>query len=143
MAQSGPKDVMVQQRWPPKKGALQVTVKEDHHGTRQRYTILTFVQSWMTVGGTPPKCALLFKADDGARMRHGLELPPWMLLQFQDKGSYRTSDVIDVLRWGLDMQHDHKTVSLCSWTGILRIWLQTCRTRYNQWDMWCCIMAEV
>jgi hypothetical protein len=43
------------------KGARQVVVREDHGGTRQRYTILTSVPSWDFVG-RPPPVAVLFKA---------------------------------------------------------------------------------
>lgn len=46
-------------------GAARVSAREDHHGTRQRYTIMTTVQSWTTDGGLPPKCAVLFKANSG------------------------------------------------------------------------------
>ena len=51
-----------------RKGARKVGAREDHHGTRQRYTVMTTVQSWPSpVGGMPPKTAVLFKADNGAR----------------------------------------------------------------------------
>ena len=50
-------------------GARRVGAREDHAGTRQRYTVMTAVQSWRTVGdgGMPPKCAVLFKAASGTR----------------------------------------------------------------------------
>ena len=51
-----------------RKGARKIGAKEDHHGTRQRYTVMTTVQSWpRPVDADPPKIALLFKADNGIR----------------------------------------------------------------------------
>ena len=61
-----------------RKGTRKVGAREDHHGTRQRYTVMTTVQSWpcpvdpVTGGVTPPKMAVLFKADNGARSSAGL-----------------------------------------------------------------------
>ena len=91
-----------------RKGARKVGAREDHHGTRQRYTVMTTVQSWprpfdATTGGlTPPKMAVLFKADSGSRIRKGMMVPPWLLLQFQERGSYRTEDVLQFLDWALE-----------------------------------------
>ena len=51
-----------------RKGARQIGAKEDHHGTRQRYTVMTTVQSWPSaVDADPPRIAFLFKADNGTR----------------------------------------------------------------------------
>ena len=70
-----------------RKGTRKVGAKEDHAGTRQRYTIMSTVQSWTDAdvlpGGVPlaadagvlhdgvprvvPKCAVLFKATSGTR----------------------------------------------------------------------------
>ena len=84
-----------------RRGASKVGAKEDHHGTRQRYTIMTSVQSWPLASGEVPKLALLFKAENGERILGGLSPPPWMLLQAQEKGSYRTEDCIEFLKWAL------------------------------------------
>ena len=47
-----------------RRGATVVGSKEDHHGTRQRYTVMTGVESWHVPGADePPRCAVLFKAD--------------------------------------------------------------------------------
>ena len=81
------------------KGSRVVAAKEDHNGTRQRYSLLTFVQSWSDP--TPPKLCVLFKADRGDRILKELSWPDWMLVQTQAKGSYRAEDVIDALQWGI------------------------------------------
>ena len=84
-----------------RKGASRVGAKEDHHGTRQRYTIMSTVQSWTVDGGAVPRIAVLFKADSGERVLSGLSPPPWLLLQTQERGSYRTEDVVAFLEWTL------------------------------------------
>ncbi len=85
------------------KGSRKVTTKTDHNATRQRYTVLTFVQSWPSTPDNPPKCAILFKASsDARRLRAALHAPPGMLLQFQERGSYRTADVVEALDWALE-----------------------------------------
>jgi hypothetical protein len=38
----------------------------------------------------------------GVGIRAALELPPWILLQFQECGSYRTEDCLDFLDWALE-----------------------------------------
>ena len=35
-------------------------------------------------------------------IRAGLEAPPWLLVQFQERGSYRTEDVLEFLEWALE-----------------------------------------
>ena len=48
--------------------SCKVGARQDHAGTRQRYSLMTTVQSWPPpVGAGPPKMAVLFKADSGAR----------------------------------------------------------------------------
>lgn len=81
------------------RGSRVVAAKEDHNGTRQRYSLLTFVQSW--TDPTPPKLCVLFKADRGDRILKELSWPEWMHVQTQAKGSYRAEDVIDALEWGV------------------------------------------
>ena len=47
-----------------RKGSRVVGAREDHHGTRQRYTIMTSVLSWThKTDNEPPPCALLFKGE--------------------------------------------------------------------------------
>ena len=45
-----------------RRGATNVGSREDHHGTRQRYAVMTSVLSWKR-DGQPPPCAVLFKGD--------------------------------------------------------------------------------
>ena len=85
-----------------RKGSRAVGAKENHAATRNRYTILTFVPSWASAGPEPPPVAVLFKAaGGGARLARELEVPPWMKLQFQEKGSYRADDVVEAIQWAL------------------------------------------
>ena len=80
-----------------RRGAQRVTVKKSHAATRDRYTILTWLTSWPDPAGAPP-VGVLFKASSGERIRAGLAVPDWMLLQFQRKGFFRVQDVIDALQ---------------------------------------------
>ena len=84
-----------------RKGHRRVTVAENFHATRSRYTICTIVQSWRRARGEPPKVAVLFKGKRGSKLADGISAPHWMLIQFQEKGSYRSEDVVDFLEWAL------------------------------------------
>ena len=84
-----------------RKGARACGAKENHAASRDRYTIFTFVQSWPLAAGSPPPVAVLFKAASGVRIAQALEHPPWMKLQFQERGSYRAEDVVEALTWAL------------------------------------------
>lgn len=85
-----------------RRGTKVIATKSDHAGTRQRYTLLTFVQSAPPPDGQPPPLAILFKGSRAApRLRAQLDAPPWLLLQFQERGSYRAEDVVDALEWSL------------------------------------------
>ena len=35
-------------------------------------------------------------------IRAGLDVPDWLLVQFQERGSYRTEDVLEFLDWALE-----------------------------------------
>jgi len=35
-------------------------------------------------------------------IRAALDAPPWLLVQFQERGSYRTEDVLEFLEWALE-----------------------------------------
>ena len=85
-----------------RKGSRIVTTKTAHDDSRDRYTILTFVQNYSPPEGEQRKVAVLFRASkDAPRIRAALSHPPFMLVQFQEKGSYRVRDVLDALDWAL------------------------------------------
>ena len=84
-----------------RKGKREVAAKENHNATRDRYTILTYVPSWDMPDDKPPPVGLLFKSRTGERLRRELRWPAWMNLQFQEKGSYRSTDVVDALKWAI------------------------------------------
>ena len=51
--------------------------------------------------GDPRNIAILFKADEGSRVKAALELPPKTLVQTAPKGSYRVPQVVEFLKWDL------------------------------------------
>ena len=84
------------------RGARKVAVKENVPMTRARFTGMTRCR-WPTPPGDGKEIAVLFKASGGGhRIRSGLRVPPGVLLQFQEKGSYRLEDVLEYLEWILD-----------------------------------------
>jgi len=100
-------------------------VKENHAHTRARYTVLTTVQSFPTPtapgAAAVPSIAVLFKAAaDGTvkpKLRDSEALPPWMLLQTQENGSYRSGDVVEALDWILPKaeQDSESIVVILDW----------------------------
>ena len=89
-----------------RKGGSQPSVREIFAHTRQRYSILTSVPSWgHGHADLPPKVAILFKAmPNGAvikDLRASTRLKPWMKVQVQENGSYRSEDVVEALDWML------------------------------------------
>jgi len=89
-----------------KKGGSQPSVREIYAHTRQRYSILTSVQSWdNTDQDNPPKIAILFKATPNGTVIKNLRdcghLKPWVKVQVQENGSYRSEDVVEALDWML------------------------------------------
>lgn len=102
-----------------RRGAKTVTTKTDHTGIRQRYTICTCVQSWPSTADDPPRCAVMFKGSSGpaGTIRDGLQRPEWLLIQVQEKGSYRTEDVLAFLEWALPQARDasESTILLLDW----------------------------
>ena len=94
-----------------KKGGCQPTVREDFNQTRERYSILTAVQSWgHTDPDVPPKVAILFRAKpEGTvikRLRQASHLKPWMKVQVQEHGSYKSVDMVEALDWMLPTAAD-------------------------------------
>ena len=110
-----------------KKG-IAPTVRENFAQTRERYTILTVVPLNCCVGddvegdgAKMPRIEVLFKAENGARIRAAVEkefvMPHWMKMRFQVKGSYRSEDVCEALEWILPQAQssEESIVVLLDW----------------------------
>ena len=83
-------------------------MREDYNATRERYTILTSVPSWRHTANPndPPKMAVLFKGKkESGRIKTNIlndfQCPEWMMIQVQEKDSYRSEDVCELLEWAL------------------------------------------
>ena len=84
------------------RGSRKVVVKENVPMTRARFTAMTRCR-WPTPPEDGKEIAVLFRAaSGGARIRETLRVPPEVLLQFQEKGSYRLTDVLAYVSWILD-----------------------------------------
>ena len=84
------------------RGQRKVAVKENLPMTRARFTAMTRCR-WPTPPADGKELAILFKAaGSGAIIRQGLSVPEGVLLQFQEKGSYRLADCLVYLEWILD-----------------------------------------
>ena len=84
------------------RGSRKVVVKENVPMTRARFTAMTRCR-WPTPPEDGKELAVLFKAaGGGSRIRETLRVPPEVLLQFQEKGSYRLPDVLAYVSWILD-----------------------------------------
>jgi hypothetical protein len=84
------------------RGARKVAVKENVPMTRARFTAMTRCR-WPTAPTDGKELGILFKAaGGGSRIREALRVPPGVLLQFQERGSYRLSDVLTYFEWVLD-----------------------------------------
>ena len=101
-----------------KKGGFAPTVKENFAHTRQRYTILTTVphgwsmrdESCPSAQEDVPLVAMLFKGKSNGKVLKKLRanrlLKPWMHMQTQSEGSYRSEDMVQVLDWMLPQASD-------------------------------------
>lgn len=92
------------------KGGYKPFVRENYKQMKERYTILTSVPSWShEAAGTempdPPKFAVLFKGSPDGEIIKNLEksptLTPYMKVQVQRNGSYRSADMVTALDWFL------------------------------------------
>ena len=84
------------------RGSRKVVVKENVPMTRSRFTAMTRCR-WPTPPEDGKEIAVLFKAaGGGSRIRETLRVPREVLLQFQEKGSYRLTDVLAYVSWILD-----------------------------------------
>ena len=112
------------------KGRTAPTVRENFQKTRERYTILTTVPSWhdvdhqalsqAPVSDAPPKVAVMFKAQPGGSVikeLQKLKLKPWMNVQVQENGSYRSRDMVEALEWILPVANEPRDsiVVLLDW----------------------------
>jgi len=107
-----------------KRGRRAPTVKENFAHTRSRYTILTAVpHGWKMTAHKDgvPKCAMLFKGKPNGKIKRKLLknplLKPWMKMQTQEEGSYRSEDMVDALNWMLPEAHskEESIVVLLDW----------------------------
>ena len=80
----------------------QPKVRENFAASRERYTILTSVCSWLPANAIP-HVAVLCRGKPGGRILTGVHnnfvCPPWMHIQVQENGSYRSEDTIEALDW--------------------------------------------
>ena len=105
------------------RGARKVAVKENLPMTRSRFTAMTRCR-WPTPPADGKELGILFKAKGkGERIRQGLSVPRGVLLQFQERGSYRLEDCLEYLEWILDRsravgaasQENRRVVYMCDW----------------------------
>ena len=86
------------------------TVRENFNASRERYTILTSVCSWWRTLDPPPPVCILFRGQPGGRIvantKAKFDCPPWMMLQVQENGSYRSGDCVEALDWMLPGAND-------------------------------------
>ena len=93
-------------------------VRDNWKQAHERYSILTCVQllGHPTNPDVPPKIAVLFKATPGGRVINELRalqhIPPWIKVQVQTNGSYRSEDVVEALEWMLP-HAAHSQDSIC------------------------------
>ena len=84
------------------RGSRKVVVKENMPMTRARFTAMTRC-AWPAPPTDGKEIAILFKAKGGGeRIRETLRVHPGVLLQFQERGSYRLPDVLAYIAWILD-----------------------------------------
>ena len=81
------------------KGARGVQVVENMCATRERWTFMSTACSWPVT--SPPAVACLFKASTGATIKQTLMTQNHVLIQTQEKGSYRVEDVLEFLDFWL------------------------------------------
>ena len=89
-------------------------VREIEAHAKQRMTICTCVDS----GNPLPPVGVLFKAEPNGRVWRELHedtaIPAWMHVQTQCKGSYRASDMVDLLEKTLPPRgHDYESQVIC------------------------------
>ena len=98
------------------RGAQDVEIRENCHSARCRFTAMTKsvdklpsetmadVRARSSGSGDPRSIAILFKAEEGSRVKAALDVPPGpptTLVQTAPKGSYRVEQVVEFLKWDL------------------------------------------
>ena len=96
-------------------------VREGFAQTRERYTIMTGVQSWPG----KPKWGMSFKGAPKGQIYKDLQKfhsPDWLRLCTQECGSYRDSDILDFLEWALPdaRTSDESIVLMLDWDSSHR-----------------------
>ena len=106
------------------RGRRAPTIKENFAHTRSRFTILTVVEhGWKTSEheDNVPKCAILFKGKPFGKIWRRLQSypvkKPWMKIQVQEEGSYRSGDMVEALDWVLPTAHslEESTIVMLDW----------------------------
>ena len=142
-----------------RKGGRKPTVRENYHQMKDRYTILTSVpfnvdgsqatespsMAASQVTKEPPKVAVLFKGKPHGHIFHELEdsdiLTPWMKVQVQRNGSYRSEDMVEALDWLLPTatKPEESVVVLLDWYSRSAILLNTWifQRRQDLLKKWC------
>ena len=99
------------------------TIRENFAQTRERYSLLTGVQSWPG----EPKWGVCFRgAQEGGKILPALKLafecPEFMYLQVQEKGSYRDTDIAEFLEWALPIadKPEESIVVILDWASSHR-----------------------
>ena len=76
-------------------------------------------------GPAPPVC-ILFRGQPGGRIvantKAKFDCPPWMMLQVQENGSYRSGDCVEALDWMLPDAHEssESVVVMLDWFSAHR-----------------------
>ena len=111
-----------------KKGGSQPSVTENFAHTRTRYSILTAVpHGWdmrdhvCPTAENVPLIAMLFKGKPNGKIIKKLKrnplLKPWVKMQVQEEGSYRSVDMVEALDWMLPVARslDESIIVLLDW----------------------------
>ena len=106
-----------------RKGGPQPGIKENFCQTRERYSILTLVRNFDNDDpDAPPPVEVLFRAARRGTtwtklQTHRINSRPWMRVQCQECGSYRSVDVVQALSWMLPQANnsEESCVVLLDW----------------------------
>ena len=83
------------------RGGSKAQVKQNHHQTMARYTIMTDARDYeLALPEDLPTLGITFKTESGEQIRAKLQVPAGMFLQFSPNASFRTCDVVEFLGAG-------------------------------------------